>query len=187
MEIVSLHKRIKNTHRHGLIIFILVLLAVWEKSFLKIGRKHHPDKTDEVMPYRTINAMDGSNTLIAYEFHVRNEDGRTPECSAIIKKVDPSRDDYKTFCRSVVADIVKTMGTDRISISIYDDYEAYDLSEVKSAQQFKILNNNELDSVSKHTVAVYTGDTYCDRGNGHFLYFYAEAKNKYTEQEVVDP
>lgn len=179
---------VKRKFAFGIILISIALIFVFGKLHLKKNKVDAPAKKDDSdLPYRTINTLDSSR-LIAYEFHKSEGDGgRFLACSAIIRNIDPARDDYKTWCRSIIADIIKTSGTDKIEVCIYDNYEAYLLSEVKAGQHFEPLTKGESDTVDRHTVATYYGDIDDYYENGHTLRFYSEAHNHYTETEVYEP
>ncbi len=185
----NLSEALKVTISGFFVVLLLMLIAcgngnVKEKKLIKVS-----DTVKVEFPYRTINAPDSNSYLIAYEFHTGNsDDSRYLECSAVIKSIDPTKDDYKTICRSVVADIIKTTGTDNIAIYIYDNYEAYTLAELKYGQQFKVLNKTETDTVELHRVADYYGKMReSESQDNHTLRFYSQANNRFTEKEVYEP
>jgi hypothetical protein len=156
------------------------------------------NKKEAVLPYRVINAINDSQLLIAYEFHKNDsedqgyygESVKYAKFSAIIKNIDPTKDDYKTYCKSIIADITKTTGTATLEVSIYDNSETYELAEIKYAKQHGVLNKSEMDSVAKHTIANYCGEIYGENqeyGENDILLYYPEAGNRYTTQEKYDP
>jgi hypothetical protein len=176
--------------------FSIVILAVAAEAlvgrYLKMDEPKAAPKanTDSVaFPYRTVNALDTSRDLIAYEFHERRcrDCYQYLACSAIIKNIDPAKDNYKTVCKSIIADVVRTTSTDRIELTIYDNYEAYELGELKYAQKYMVLSSSENDTVNRHTIATYLGDPNDNYNTNHTLYFYPEAKNRFTEHELYEP
>jgi hypothetical protein len=186
----------KNKYRNVIIIAILVSLAVWEKRSARVIVK--PPGSDTLFSandlkvkayqYKTINVPDSTHQLLAYEFHAYKGDGHGADysCSAIIKKIDPAKDNYKLYSRAVIADIINTMNTDDIEVNIYDDYNAFVLAEQNNGNVFKLLTKAEEDSVCRHTVATY--DTR-ERGwatNIRTITYYAQAGNKYTGQEPYE-
>src|SRR5580693_7983332 len=82
----------------GTILIALAVIVVFDKLHLKKNKLEVPVKKDDSdLPYRTITTPDSSR-LIAYEFHKgKGDGGRYLACSAIIKNVDPAKDDYKTW------------------------------------------------------------------------------------------
>ena len=149
-------------------------------------------------PYRVITALDSSQHLIAYELHKNDSEvadygaicTKYPKYSAIIKSINPAKDDYKTNCRSIISDIVKTTGNPTLEINIYDDYQAYTLSEENDALEYMSLSKCASDSLLKHIVATYDGYIYGDYeayGQNYVLAFYPQANNRYSEQEKYEP
>ena len=183
----------KGILRHGKKWHILLIAALvvcvgsfFIKDALKKDTNNAVCKNEEPYPYRTVNDIDSSGALYPYEFHKIDGNAYYKECAAIIKKIDPSADNYKSYCRSVIADIIKSMGTDNIEICIYDDDRAYELSEVELDGNFKGMDKSEMDALDAHLVAIYHGDIGQNDDN-HTLYFYREANNRYTENEAFEP
>lgn len=173
----------------GAAIAVLVLFLVYDKMHLKkTAGSISSNKDAAIRPYRVTNATNGNLGLLGYSFH-RNDSGSNEyqDCSAVIRNIDPEKDDYKTYCKSVIADIIKIAGNDKIALSIYDDNGAYELSELKYCQQYKVLDRAETDSVKRHTVAVYYGDIHDGYQNNHTLWFYKEAENRYSEKGFYEP
>lgn len=180
----------KNRYRIGIIIWILVMLAIYSRLDIKavadpvdnIAKIDTP--TPALFQYKTIALPDSTNQLLGYEFHAWKGDyGLDYSCCAIIKKIDPAKDNYKLYSRAIVADIISAIGTSDIDVTIYDDYQAYVLAELNSGKQFKLLTRVEEDSINDHTVATYHARSggWCD--NTHMLSFYTQAGNNYTENE----
>jgi len=177
----------KSRYTEWVIIFVFITLSVLNNVRVKNAKRILPSKKDGVfLPYRTVSAIDGSGVLFPYEFQKLDGAGYYTECVAIIKNIDPAKDDYKTYCRSVISDIVKTAGAENLEVYVYDDNEAYEASEVRLGEEFKGINKSEMDSLEQHLVAVYHGKMNDDDDN-FTLYFYQQAHNRYTENEAFEP
>ncbi len=107
--------------------------------------------------------------------------------TAIIRPINPAKDDYKAYCRYIVKDIAKKAGTNKMVVEIVDNRKAYELYEIKHLQNGNILNRNDMGFVEKHTVGAYQGglpgepDTY-------ELVFYEDAGLKqYKGRETFKP
>ena len=108
--------------------------------------------------------------------------------------------DSKIYCKSIISDIVKSVGTDEIKVTIYDDYESYELSELRHSksllqwnaeEQFEEMNKNKSDYADKHFIAAYYGhpDENSTADYSGQLDYYPQANNHYKETEhyqVVD-
>ena len=170
------------------LLIMAALLIVQNIRPKKVITANEPGrKKDSLRPYRVISSINDSQQLMSYIFHQSADDEMNcKECSAVIRAIDPAKDDYKTYCKSVINDIVKTMGTDHIEITLYDDDKAYELLEIQSAQQMEMLTDVDFDSVSQHVVATYYGAR-GDYVDNHLLHYYPQAGNRYTAQEIYFP
>ena len=174
-------------------IVSLLIAGVIGKSICahKNTGKHPLTKSDSVVfPYRTI--MDSNQNLVAYELHQRagqGEDQQYTEYCAIIRTIDPLKDDYKTYCKSVVSDIIKTGGTDKIVVYIYDSSEAYALYEVDVLTRFRLLTEQESDLVDRHLIATFYGNRpdYYEDNSKYTLSYYEYANNGHSEHESYMP
>jgi hypothetical protein len=181
----------------GYVIILTLLIAgfFWIKE--KKNQKKIKDKlnmkltrAEVALPYRTINAPDSddlfSYKLVANEFYKDLDGMPYQEFSAILKTVDLSKDDYKTYCTTVIKDILKTTPTGNVTVYLYDDYDAYQSSELNVSPEFKALSVKEKDSMDRHTIAAY----YCQLGNEGYdraLWFFPETHNKLTEKVLFEP
>jgi len=185
---------------------VLILLLFCVFGMRMYGKKGKPKTEDSSTsnkkeihyPYRVITAIDSSQHLIAYELHKNDSEdadygaicSKYPKYSAIIKNVNPEKDDYKTNCRSVISDIIKTTGTATLEINIYDDYQSYSLNEEEGTLQSMSLSKDASDSMLKHIIATYDGYIYGDYetyGENYTLEYYPLANNRYTEKEKYEP
>jgi len=171
--------------------FIAILLFVGSAMFRyskRVKSKKEPEEKVITNPYRIINNPGDEQNLYAYELHKRKvpQDELTEFC-AVIRNQDPAKDDYKAYCKSVIADIVKTSGTDRLIVYIYDSNEAYELYETKFLQRFHNLDTTESDLVAEHLVATYIGERDNYYGTHHQLSFYEDAHNGHSERETYWP
>ena len=180
------HRFTKQQYKHAGIILVLLVLAIWDKPRIKVSVEHVAEaKPDVSFQYRTIPTSDSADDLVAYEFHKRKGDnGVDYDCSAIIRRMNPAKDNYKMYCKAVIVDIMTSLNTDNLNVTIYDDYQAYVLSEIKS-NQFGGISQVETDSVNKHIVAMYNNDI--DWGDTvRNMSYYSRAGNAYTESIAFD-
>ena len=200
----------ENKHKKsiaGYIIGLAFLFAIFisYKKSLDRGKNQasqtvvtDSNKRERPLPYRVITSLDSSQHLIAYEFHSDDSADadygsicvRYPKFSAIIKNTNPAKDDYKNNCRSIISDIIKTTGTPTLEVNIYDDYQAYQVSESGNTMEFMSISKSEMDSLQKHIVATYYGEIYGDYeeyGENYILSYYPQTNGHYTEQEKYDP
>ena len=143
---------------------------------------------EDQYPFRATFLIGNEQQTIAYYFYKRySENMMHQECSAVIHNIDPLKDDYKTYCKSVVADIVKKSGTKNIDVTIYDDSGAFELSEIKCGQEFKVLDLHEIDSVGKHTIASFSGTDIYQNEPTNSICYYTLLNNKNTATEFFTP
>lgn len=135
--------------------------------------------------YKTIYSHDDSASLIGFELHSftrRYGSDVHKECSVIVRSINPSKDDYRTYCKDVVDDVVKMYGAENITINIYDSFEAYSLVVDES----KLLSREEELFISNHRVAVF--DAYYEEGDKYrALTYYPEAGNTLYEKLDYTP
>ena len=81
---------------------------------------------------------------------------------------------------------VKSMGSDKIRICIYDDQQAWELSEIKWKGNFQTLIKPEQDTVDRHAIATYSGGIRDDEYT-HRLNFFPYSKNNYSANELFFP
>lgn len=166
---------------------LLVAAALVRAPLFKVK---NTDSTAVVQPFRTLRPAVDSQELYAYELHKRKvAQDELPEYCAIIRKVDPAKDDYKAYCRLVVSDIVHSVGNDKIVIYIYDSNEAYELYETKFLEHYTNLDIAEQNTVDEHLVATYTGMRAWgeDYSATHQLSYYENARNGKAEHEIYKP
>jgi hypothetical protein len=177
----------------SLILFVIfaVLSAITVLAAMDFARKHRPKHARPsrgiTFPYRVIDSNPGRDQLYAYILHRGDDrDDPFPRYSAVIRHMDLERDDYKTYCKLVIHDGVKSMGSDKIRISIYDDEQTWELAEIKWKENFRTLEKPEQDTVDRHAVASYSGGIRDDEYT-HRLNFFPDAKNSYTSNEIYFP
>ena len=201
------NKRRKSKPKYFLWVALILLIVVFGGKSM-YGEKEKTKTTDSInsnknkkeipYPYRVIPALDSSQHLIAYELHKNDSEdadygaicSKYPKYSAIIKSVNPGKDDYKTNCRSVISDIVKTTGNATLEINIYDDYPSYALNEEEGTLQSMSLSKEASDSMLKHIVATYSGYIYGEYetyGENYILEYYPQTSNRYREKEKYEP
>jgi hypothetical protein len=187
MSIYESHRR--KIVSIGLMLFFGIIIC--GRSF-----KFHNDLTKESttahFPYKTIykTIPDSENAigLIDYELHEDGEytDGEEtyPTYNAVIKNIDKD-DNYKSLCKDVVTDIIKTCGDKRVIVNIYDSFEAYSLA-MNEERLDKFLTNEEEATINSHRVATYVLDhtNNTDEEIG-VLTYYPDAKNGLKENETI--
>ena len=189
-----------NGRRYPNVVLALVfLLLAGAGAFIRphlANTGHKPDDKDKpgnnavAFPYHTITTAVDSQDLYAYELHKRVAmQDELPEYCAVIRQVDPAKDDYKTYCKLVISDIIKTTGTDKLVVYIYDSNEAYELYETKFLQHYTNLDTVEMNTVNEHSIATYTGKReFCwDYSENYLLSYYGSAHNGRTGQEAYQP
>ncbi len=133
--------------------------------------------------YKTIYSTDDSASLIGFELHTCNHlNGRSvvKKCSVIVREMDPDKDNYKAYCKDIAKDLLEMYGTEKLSVNIFDSFEAYTLAMDES----RLLTADEQRFVAAHKIAtVHTSEE-----DGHVytrLLYYPEAENRLTEQEPL--
>ena len=186
MSITSTYKPgRKSMAAIAVLAFTTVCIVVAHLCLPYKGAKAIPADTKVILPFHTISMPGSSQDLYAYELHRRQiPQDDMPEYCAVVRNIDPARDDYKAYCRAVVADIMKTTGSKKIIVYVYDSNEAYHLYEVRFLLQLQNLDAREMATVNDHHIATYIGE----RANGDYevsrqLSFYEDAHNGYTGQE----
>lgn len=134
--------------------------------------------------YKTIYSTDDSASLIGFELHTCNHlEGRSvvKQCSVIVREMDPEKDNYKTYCKDIAKDLLEMYRTEKLSINIFDSFEAYTLAMDES----RLLTANEQRYVAAHKIATLYSDE--EEGNSYFrLLYYPEANDERSGQELLD-
>ncbi len=130
--------------------------------------------------YKTIYSSDDSNSLIGFELHSNLQQCRFnthKECSVIVKTMDPRSDDYKTYCKDIVNDVIGMYGDTNITINIYDSFEAY---SVAVNDDFTITPEDAA-KINTHKIAVF--DSYEEVDDKYaYLTYYPDANNGLYER-----
>ena len=130
--------------------------------------------------YKTICSHDDSSSLIGFELHsvaVRLGGELHKQCSVIVRDMDPASDDYKTYCKDIVDDLVAMYGAENLTVNIYDSFEAYSLVMDES----RLLTNKDAEFIASHKVASF--EAYYEDGDRlAFLTYYPDADNRYSER-----
>jgi hypothetical protein len=136
--------------------------------------------THEKTLYKTIYTHDADNSLLGFELHssaTRIAGELHKQCSVIVRTMDPAADDYKTYCKDIVDELVGMYGEENLTVNIYDSFEAYSL--VMDESHF--LTQQQEAFVAGHKVASY--EAYYEDGDRlAFLTYYPEAANRYYER-----
>jgi hypothetical protein len=134
--------------------------------------------------YKTIYSNDDSNSLIGFELHSNlqhhNFYGIHKECSVIVKAIDPKTEDYKTYCKDIVNDVIGMYGDTNITVNIYDSFEAYSLS----LDEYALTKESEA-IINAHKIAVF--DSYFEQNDRYaYLTYYPYAANGLYEKMSYD-
>ncbi len=147
-------------------------------------KKFTKNKSDSLLPYRAITSIDSSGKLLPYILHKNvGDEINSQEFTAIIKSINPAKDDYKVYCKSIIADIAKSITTNGITVYIFDDEKAGELHQAGYIGQVSFLDSAETVLVEKHTVAVYNGHMPDERWENYTISFYEYTGNGYAEKE----
>lgn len=150
------------------------------------AEKERPVKTGSekvLFPYRTISIAQNSDSLLAYELRYESSNyGRYTEYEAVIRNINPAKDDYKMYCKEVIRDIKKTTGKERIGVSIYDSYEAFYLNHSELKKK-RFIDTSEAKFIAQHTVATYHGDIDYSGDCNCSLIYYPDAANGHYKKE----
>ncbi|MBE2289686.1 MAG: hypothetical protein IAE95_09040 [Chitinophagaceae bacterium] len=168
---------------------ITVVLFFTLIGFPSLIRKH-PVTLAESMPlaektiYKTIYSTDDSASLIGFELHTCNHlEGRSvvKKCSVIVREMDPEKDNYKTYCKDIAKDLLEMYGKEKLSVNIFDSFEAYTLAIDES----RLLTADEQRYVAAHKIATLNYD---DEDGSTYLHvhYYPEADDERSSQEVLD-
>ena len=74
--------------------------------------------------------------------------------------MNPATDSYKNYCKTIVADLVRSLKTERVKIDIYDNAESYELFVNHTSKNNHDYSKEEIKRMLKyHNLAVYRGLT----------------------------
>ena len=154
-----------------------------------IERPTNASVDSSIYHYHTINASDSSGDLIGYVLHEKKSDDNSYlECSAIVRELNPEKDDYKALCKDVIDDIVAGARTRKIVVNIYDNDSAYQIFEINAIQNYGMVDTNDMKLYGKHFVAAYESYMYDEDDNdANSITFYQYGKDKYDETEHYVP
>lgn len=171
----------------GLISFaVLMIICGKEKQPAeKHPIAHLPQKT----LYKTIYNPDNALDVVGFELHEDEpyDDGNT-KCAcfnAVVRNLDPDKDNYKSICRDIITDIIHTCGDKEVRVNIYDSFEAYKLA-VDDNDGRRILTTKEEQYANEHRVATYcaaVNDDYYGE-DAYCITFYPDACNRRIEKEM---
>ncbi len=166
--------------KHKVYVFILAIAATsfvlvkWSYTgYNKRIRLVVKGDTTILYPYRTTYTTDSGQGLTAYILRegesIRDICYEKLAFDAVVKQIDPAKEDYKAHCRAIVSDIIKTMATNKIEVSIYDNDK----------------NDADGNLDESNIVAVYYGDA-GGEGDSRIVY-YPNTNNKYAGTECFYP
>ncbi len=95
----------------------------------------------------------GQQTKIDYQLIKYGDTGNL--YSVVINIVDPAKDDFKAWCRYIVADVKTKTGINNLTINIFDIKQAQYLFDITSKR--RELPKADLDYIHAHHVANYNG------------------------------
>jgi hypothetical protein len=187
----------KFERRKRKITWIMVLLFFGIIIFGRVFKFHNEvaqeEKSTAHLPYQTLykTIPDSENAigLIGYELHDDGEyfdgDETYPTFSAVVKNIDTKNDNYRSLCKDVLADIIRTCGDKHVIVNIYDSFEAYTLAR-SAESQYKLLNKEEEDTINNHRVATYEITYTNDHDDPVYqLTYYPDAVNGLSEKEYL--
>ncbi len=173
--------------------FALVLVAgfyalITFPGLFSLGSKHKIATSGKPVQaktiYKTIYSTDDSNSLIGFELHSTIyplQCGAHKECSVVVRSMDPSKDDYKTYCKDIVKELLTMYGNSNTTINIYDSFEAYSLA----TDDNRLLSLKEEQYINQHKIAIL--DAYAeDRENYACLTYFPAAGNKLYFREYLE-
>ena len=108
--------------------------------------------------------------------------------NAIIRPINPSKDDYKGYCKYIVREILKTANDKNLTIIIYDDKKACTLYE--SINDGVLLSKKDYKYSSDHVIASYIGQSpFPDEPSYDLEYFMdnESVAKKYHSHETYKP
>lgn len=182
------------------IVVGLILCLFLSKRFYQVKQNNLPIDASQVQyPYRTIDSLGHAGTMYAYilmhKREIYNQLSYTSreDYGIVIRKINPAKDDFKTYCKLVIMDIVNrnipykrlVNFESNIDINIYDDDEAYKLAE-KTDSYFDTLNRKENNFFNDHLVATYFGNM-DEHKEIHLLNFYPKTHNRFSSEEDFKP
>ncbi|MBX2905571.1 MAG: hypothetical protein KF744_06000 [Taibaiella sp.] len=136
--------------------------------------------THEKTLYKTINTHDADNSLLGFELHSSTAQiaGELhKQCSVIVRTMDPTADDYKTYCKDIVDELIGMYGEENLTVNIYDSFEAYSMVMDDS----RLPTTKDEQFIAGHKVASF--EAYYEDGDRlAFLTYYPEAANRYYER-----
>lgn len=134
--------------------------------------------------YKTIYSTDDSNSLIGFELHSTVyplQNGEHKVCSVVVRSMDPQKEDYKTYCKDIVKELLSMYGNSNTTVNIYDSFEAYSLA----TDDDRLLSLKEEQYINQHKIAVL--DAYAeDRENYACLTYFPAAGNKLYFREYLE-
>jgi len=136
--------------------------------------------THEKTLYKTISTHDADNPLLGFELHssaLRVAGELHKQCSVIVRTMDPAADNYKTYCKDIVDELVGMYGEENLTVNIYDSFEAYSLV----VDETRFLTYQEQQFVALHKLASFEA-MYEDGDRLSFLTFYPDAATDLRER-----
>lgn len=175
-----------TSHRFGIVLMLAGIVGFYAAivGSRVSSQAHHRDETVNVTHaktlYKAINTHDDSSSLLGFELHsaaIRLNGHLHKQCSVILRSMDPTVDDYKTYCKDIVDDLVAMYGEENLTVNIYDSFEAYSLV----MDDAHLLTQQEEQFVAGHKIASF--EAYYEDGDRlAFLTYYPEAGNRLYER-----
>ena len=163
-----------------LLICVLITLFIRFLTLCNHRKEQEIHKVEIGLPYRTIFAPGNSGGLIGYTIQKVSGDMLPITINIKTKDIHPAKEDYKAYCRNIIADVLKTVATDRVEIHIFDNDTACD------RYQTQLVTDAEGEFIAMHSVATYYGNL----GYGeedYLISFYDEAHNTFSFKEHYKP
>lgn len=149
-----------------------------------------PTQTESVTATAPVNPVKESLAMkeITYDVIKTTLGNRGAWYDVCIKEINPSKDDYKAYCRFIVSDLAKKNGTNKMVVAIYDSKKAQQLYGVNYQQKHQILDKNDKGIVSQHMVGLYAGGLDGDPDTYELSYYTdAEGMKQYKGRENFKP
>lgn len=128
----------------------------------------------------------GQQTKIDYQLIKYGDTGNL--YSVVINIVDPAKDDFKAWCRYIVADVKTKTGINNLTINIFDGKHAQHLFDITNKR--RELAKADIDYINERHVANYNGKT-DDAAKSNQLVFYPGCSDtplkKYMGKEDLKP
>ena len=119
-------------------------------------------------------------------YHTEHSGGVDTYC-VVTKSLHNDTDDYKRFCKTIIADIAENADFNACEIRIYDSNEAFRLNENLLYAGHWLLTADEERTVQQHLVASYWHHVYRDEEDDNTISYYQYLPDFHAGTEVFVP